>query len=155
MSRVFLDTGAFYALFSKADRYSAEASDIYRRVLTERVILYTTNLVVAETCNLLAREREAGRHIAVRFGDYVRDNTVARLADPLLEPLPPDRSVYLVYSTPDLERRAWAIFEKYGTAGFSFTNCVSFAVMETLSIKQAFTFDEHYDVMGFERLPGQ
>ena len=66
----------------------------------------------------------------------------------------PKKGIVRVYSTPDLERRAWQIFKKYDTAGFSFTDCVSFAVMEALEIKQAFTFDEHYDVMGFERLPG-
>ena len=153
MSKIFVDTGAFVALFAKPDRYSAQAVSIYGRVLAEKVLLYTTNLVVAETCNLLARERGAGYHTAVRFGEYLRNNAVTCLPDGLLEPLPPDKSIYLVYSTPDLERRSWEIFGKYDTAGFSFTDCVSFAVMEALSIRQAFTFDEHYDVMGFERLP--
>ena len=154
MSKVFVDTAAFFAIFSKEDRYSAEASDTYQQVLLERALLYTTNLIVAESCSLISRQRNAGYRAAIRFGEYVRNNSVACEADLLLGPLPPDRSIYLVYSTPELERRAWAIFEKYDTAGFSFTDCVSFAVMEALSIKQAFTFDEHYDVMGFERLPG-
>lgn len=57
-----------------------------------------------------------------------------------------------MFTTPDIERAAWDILARYDTAGFSFTDCVSFAVVQSLGIKKAFTFDKHYDMLGFERL---
>lgn len=57
-----------------------------------------------------------------------------------------------MYTTPEIENTAWQIFEKYDTAEFSFTDCVSFAVMQAMGLKKAFTFDSHYDIIGFQRL---
>ena len=65
---------------------------------------------------------------------------------------PSASTLVVLYSTPETESAAWDIFARYDTAGFSFTDCVSFVVMEALGIRKAFTFDEHFEVMGFERV---
>ncbi len=36
---------------------------------------------------------------------------------------------------------------------FRFTDCVSFVVMWEMRIKESFTFDEHFNQMGFIRKP--
>jgi predicted nucleic acid-binding protein len=36
---------------------------------------------------------------------------------------------------------------------FRFTDCVSFVVMWVMGIKETFTFDEHFNQMGFIRKP--
>jgi hypothetical protein len=151
MSRIFVDSAAFIALHSATDRYAGVASNVYRRLVSDKRSLVTTNLVVAETCNLLNRLRN-GYRITLDFRDFLAASGTAYVPGDL-PALLPQKGIMRVYSTPSLERRAWEIFAKYDTARFSFTDCVSFAVMEALSIKQAFTFDEHYDVLGFERLP--
>ena len=85
------------------------------------------------------------------FGRQIRDTSSACTVSDL--PLRDgSRPLILVYSTPRVERAAWEILEHYDTAGFSFTDCTSFAVMRILSIGKAFTFDAHFDIMGFERL---
>ena len=45
------------------------------------------------------------------------------------------------------------IFERYDDKDFSFTDCVSFVVMQENGIKEAFAFDEHFNQMGFIRNP--
>lgn len=67
--------------------------------------------------------------------------------------IPPSASALVViYSTLDIERVAWDVFTKYDTTGFSLTDCVSFAVMRELGIRKEFTYDEHFEAMGFERM---
>ncbi len=41
-------------------------------------------------------------------------------------------------------------FEKYSDQEVSFTDCVSFALMHKRKIHQAFTFDRHFILAGFE-----
>jgi hypothetical protein len=47
---------------------------------------------------------------------------------------------------------AWRIFKKYSDKGFNFTDCTSFALMRDKGIKHVFTFDKHFDVLGFVRI---
>ena len=35
----------------------------------------------------------------------------------------------------------------------SFTDCVSFALMREAGIRRAFSFDRHFDLLGFQRSP--
>lgn len=152
MALIFIDSGAFVALAEASDRYHRAATETYRRVSADGHKLVTTNHVVDETATWLLRNTRAGHAAAVRLGKSILENAAAVVPDQdcALGRLP--KKLFVVYATPDLERLAWQIFEKYDTAGFSFTDCVSFAAMETLGIKQAFAFDKHFDLMGFERL---
>jgi predicted nucleic acid-binding protein len=51
------------------------------------------------------------------------------------------------------EERAWVIFKRYADKDFGFLDCTSFAVMETLGITEAFSFDRHFRQFGFQTLP--
>ncbi len=44
----------------------------------------------------------------------------------------------------------WQWFERFQDKGFSFTDCISFAVMKRLKLKIALTFDKHFSQAGFE-----
>jgi predicted nucleic acid-binding protein len=54
--------------------------------------------------------------------------------------------------TPEIFEEAWAYFNKHKDKGYSFTDCVSFAVMDELNIKNALTFDKHFRQAGFKVL---
>ena len=151
MALIFVDTGAFLALVSQSDNHHSKATDIYEMLMNEPSRLITTNHVIDETCTWLMRNSSAGHKIAVEFAQSMLNNpniSFWNLADD-----PPDNTKFLIVSTPpEIERRALAIFSKYDTTGFSFTDCVSFAVMQKLSIRKAFTFDSHFDILGFQRM---
>jgi uncharacterized protein len=51
-----------------------------------------------------------------------------------------------------LDRRATAIIRQYDDKAFSFTDAASFAVMQRLGIRHAFTFDRHFQQFGFSVL---
>ncbi len=53
----------------------------------------------------------------------------------------------------EVEEKALDIFEGYDDKDFSFTDCVSFVVMWEMGMNQAFTFDQHFDQVGFIRKP--
>lgn len=151
MDLTFVDTGAFIALADKPDSLNARAEGIYARLIAARAALITTNHVVDETCSWLLRHTREGHKAALAFGEAVAGAISVVAPDHLRLSATPSRLV-VIYSSPSIERAAWDIFARYDTAGFSFTDCVSFAVMQALDIKKAFSFDDHFDVMGFERL---
>ena len=45
--------------------------------------------------------------------------------------------------------RAREILERYHDKAFTLTDAVSFVVMETRGISEAFSFDDHFDQYGF------
>lgn len=47
------------------------------------------------------------------------------------------------------QRLAWEWFKRYQDKAFSFTDCTSFSVMTSLSLREAFTFDKHFTEAGF------
>lgn len=52
------------------------------------------------------------------------------------------------------ENHAWQIILRYQDKHFSYVDATSFAVMERLGIRDAFSFDEHFEQYSFNRLPG-
>ena len=152
MDLTFVDTGAFIALFDQPDHLHQQARETYATLAAARSALVTTNHVIDEACTWLLRHTRNGHQMAVHFGEAVVKPASSLVADGLTPSTISSTRLTIVYTTPAIERAAWDIFGRYETAGFSFTDCVSFATMEALGIKKAFTFDKHYDTMGFTRL---
>lgn len=78
-----------------------------------------------------------GWKIAVNFGEALKTSGLVAIA---------------TITGPD-EDKAWEIFLQYEEAGFSYTDCSSFAVMERLKIDTAFTFDMHFKTMKHAIVP--
>jgi len=126
VNRIFVDTGAWYAFVDKKDPEHLNAIRFYN---SNTVPLLTSNFVFDETVTLLTSR--LGWEVAKQFGQKLKSSSL----------------VGLVTVTSADEERAWEIFVKYKNAGFSYTDCTSFALMERLKINTAFTFDEHFKVM--------
>jgi predicted nucleic acid-binding protein len=62
-------------------------------------------------------------------------------------------SLDIVQVVPPHETLAWDIFRQYVDKKFSAVDCISFAVMKTMRITSAFTFDHHFRQAGFQTLP--
>ena len=132
MKRLFVDTGAWYALIDRNDPDHKEAASFMEN---NKIPLLTTNFVFDETITLL--QSRLGWNVAKEFGLKLKGS----------------RFVSLISVRDEDEERAWEIFLKYKDKDFSYTDCTSFAVMQRLSCRKAFTFDNHFRQIGFEVVP--
>lgn len=132
---VFVDTSAWIAVSDVGDKYHPAGSVAYNRLIADRRAFVTTNLVIAETYILI--RRTGGHQQAMRWLRSLRGS-------PRLQ---------RVWSDANLESLAEGILERYKDQDFSFTDAVSFALMHERGIEDAFTFDSHFAVMGFNMLP--
>jgi predicted nucleic acid-binding protein len=133
---IFLDTSAFLALENRKDECH-EPAMIFRDSLFKSKESFVTSDYVLDESYTIIRLR-AGHKIAVQFGEMIQ-------ATGLIE---------IKYLTKEILREAWQIFKSFSDKEFSFTDCTSFALMESLQIKKAFTFDDHFKQYGkFETKP--
>jgi hypothetical protein len=123
MKRIFVDTGAWYALVDKKDPDHSAAASFLKK---NKVPLLTTNFIFDEIVTLI--RRRLGSSIAGDFGRQLKDS----------------RLTSLVAVQWENEERAWEL---------SYTDCTSFAVMKALKIDTAFTFDRHFLTMNFKVFP--
>ena len=91
----------------------------------------TSNLVVAETY-ALAR-RALGHGVALRWLDGLDIN--------------------LVFQTEGDHGEVCKLLARYHDKEFSYTDALSFVLMERLGVPTAFTFDAHFRQYGVEVLP--
>ena len=120
---IFVDSSAWYAVFSRRDVNHVLATQAIRAF---REHLITSDYVVDETITLLRARGEHRRALA--FGRQLIESRWARL-----ERI--DERDFL---------GAWQIFKKFADKQWSFTDCTSLAVTERLGLNQAFAFDEHF-----------
>lgn len=132
---IFVDTGAWVAIADKDDQYAEKAGFNYTDFILRRERLITSDLVLVETFNLLSQT--IGARATIKFGNLLTNNIFLKI-----EPVTREDWV-----------RGWKILEKYNDKDFSFTDCTSFALMERLKIRAAFSFDAHFTQYGFNRIP--
>jgi uncharacterized protein len=129
--RVFADSSAWFAVASASDGRHGEADALLRRAVAARTTLLTTNLVLAEIHRLAL----------VRMG--------IRPASILLDRVEASRLVTIVHATAEHHRSARRWLTKLADQPISYTDGVSFAVMEAMRCRVALTFDRHFAVAGF------
>ncbi|MGC9394046.1 MAG: type II toxin-antitoxin system VapC family toxin [Anaerolineae bacterium] len=134
MSRIFVDTWAWYALADIADADHVLAKLLNEQLLDQGHTFVTTNFVLSETVTLIRYHLH--HQAAVQFWKTLHTLIGAEL-------------VRYVRVTEAHEDAAWAIFERYADQKFSYTDCTSFAVMRDLELQQVFTGDQHFATMGF------
>jgi uncharacterized protein len=129
----FVDSSAFFAAFTRNDERHAAASALLRRAALAATPLVTTNFIVAETHALfLAR---IGREAGVAFLREI-DRSLANV----------------IRATAEDEASAREIVCRYTDKDFSLVDAISFAVMDRLRLRLAFTFDGDFERYGFERV---
>ncbi len=129
---MFADTGAFYALADRRDPAHERARAWYS---TSTAALITTDFVFAETMSLLTKR--VGKPVAVAFGRGLREGSRVRVHE-----VPPEVRV-----------AAWSLFSSRADKDWDLIDCMSFALMESLGIDEAFAFDGHFLQHGFRLAP--
>ena len=141
MTAVFVDASPLYALNSLHDQYHLKSQALLKSIKKQRLKMVTTDYVVDEALTVLITSRKGGYHFALNLLKYLfgksKDNSMIKIE----------------WISQDRFRLAAEIFRRYNRdKTWSFTDCASFTVMKELKIKTAFTFDDHFEQMGFKIL---
>jgi len=132
---IFVDTGAWFALADKDDVHHKNASLIFPALLKASKKLITSNLVIAESYILILKE--LGHNAATGFINSINGSP----------------RIIRIHSTSAIENEAEETLRTYTDQDFSYTDAVSFAIMKKQNIRKAFSFDRHFQTMGFFKLP--
>jgi predicted nucleic acid-binding protein len=131
---VFLDTAYVIALANPADEHHQRAATLAASFNLENVRMVTTRAVLLEVGSCLARLRF--RAAAVR----------------LLNIMETSPSILIMSVDEVLARRGLELFCRRADKEWSWTDCISFLVMEQKRLRQALTTDEHFEQAGFVAL---
>ncbi len=139
MKKIFIDTGAWYALKNKNDPNHPAVYSFFERLPAAGIVCYTSDYVIDEAVTL-TRARLKNHHIAATLAEELFSEKAARL----------------IYAAPVFLPRALEIYKKYSGQVFSFTDCTSFAIMENLKIEESLAFDRHFtfEAFGFRQYKG-
>jgi predicted nucleic acid-binding protein len=128
---VFIDTSAWIALFSRRDQNHKDADGLFRGIVTAKRQLITTNLVLAEIHRLLL----------YRAGIQAAATALAKIeASPL---------VRIEFAGEAHHQSAKRWIERLNVHPISYTDAVSFAVMEAFGCIEALSYDRHFRIAGF------
>lgn len=134
MNGVFLDTGYVLAL-ELADDQNHRTAQAHWRALETLPPLMTTSYVFDEVATFF---NARGLHRkAVEVGDRLSSSP----------------SIQLLHVGEVLFRKGFDLLKARPDKRYSFTDCVSFVVMQERGIRIAFTFDRHFAQEGFEKRP--
>lgn len=133
--RLFGDSSAWLAFF---DRHQPEHDTVRGAVGVlprHSLMIYVTDYVLDETLTLIFAR--IGHSTAVACGEWLLRSAFVQVVR--IEPVQWDQ--------------AWAMFRRYDDKKYSFTDCTSFVVMQQYKLVEAFTFDHHFEQMGFRMWP--
>lgn len=141
MEEIFVDAGPFYALNTPYDQYHDRAQAVMQAIGKQKARLVTTDYVIDEALTMLITSRKAGYHFALNLLKFLSGRGKNEPA------------VHTEFISQDRFRQSIEVFRRYNRdKTWSFTDCTSFVVMKELKIKTTFTFDDHFEQMGFRIL---
>lgn len=130
--RLFVDSGAWIALRSRRDQHHAAADRAFRAAIEQRIPLVTSNLVIAEIHRLTLFR--AGREPALRA----------------LERIDASPSVTVHFASREDHDVARRWLERLAPQPITYTDAVSFAVIEATRCTHVLGFDQDFVAAGFE-----
>lgn len=131
---IFVDTSALIALSDRNDKNHRRAVEFFKEAVK------TTRFVIS-------------KHILLEYIDGVTKRVSKRKAMEELDSIVKSRLIIIHHEKPKDWDRALEYFFKYSDQDIDLTDCLSFAVMERLKLKTAFTFDSDFETHGFEIVP--
>ena len=124
---IFVDTGAWFAITVPSDPNYPTARAWMQQ---NQSSLLTTDYVVDETLTLLRARGEFQRAIALGAAFF-------------------SGALTQIYYLPQADIQAtWQTFRQFADKQWSFTDCSSKIIIESLNCKEAFAFDHHFKQFG-------
>jgi predicted nucleic acid-binding protein len=131
---ILIDTSGFLALWDAADEHHSRAVHLQSDLAHKKHRFLTTDYIVDETTTLLLV-----RHSHAAATDFLQTTVESK-------------SLTLEWVDSDRFRAAAELFRRHSDKEWSFTDCVSFAIMHELKIRDSFTTDHHFNQAGFNPL---
>jgi len=129
--QLFVDSGAWIALRSQRDQHHAEADHLFREALRRRLPLATTSLVIAEVHRLTLFR--VGVQAALRGLDRIDAS--------------PGVTIHFAGAEDHRAARRW--LERLAPRPITYTDAVSFAVMEGRRCRHVLGFDQDFVAAGY------
>ena len=133
--KLFGDSAAWLPFFDKHEKNHGPVRRAIGALSHESLTIVVTDYVIDETLTLILAR--AGHSAAVVGGEWLLHSPIVKV----------------VHIEPDQWDEAWAMFRRYDHKRYSFTDCTSFVVMQQYHLVDAFTFDYHFEQMGFRPWP--
>lgn len=131
MKNVFIDTSAFYALMDSSDQFHQQASENWRTLVKDGILLNTSNYITVETTALLQN----------RLGFEAADLWYRDILG----------VVQLIWIGNSNHQMAYELWLSLGRSNLSLVDCASFVIMRSHSIDRFFGFDKHFKEQGFNQ----
>ncbi len=132
---VFVDSSAWIALFSARDQHHTSADRIFRKAIHSNWHLFTSNLVLAEIHRLLL------------FRAGIRAATAA------LDRIEASRRMKIEFANSNHHQLAKIWIKKLSSLPISYTDAISFAMMESANCAEVIGYDQHFSAAGFILMP--
>ncbi len=135
MNLVFVDTSALYALLDADDRFHHAAAAAFSHLSPDKTLMLTSSYVILETLALL--QTRLGLSAVAKWKTEFQG---------ILE---------IVWIEKQLHEEALTALVAANKPTISLSDWASFLIMRERGIKNAFSFDRHYEQQGFHLLPGR
>jgi len=132
--RVFVDTSYVIALFVRQDQHHVTAQALAARMARARTRFVTTQAVLLEIGNALAKQRYRAAALQI------------------LQALESDPATQVVPMSDVLYGRGRDLYEARADQEWGLTDCLSFVVMRELGLTDALTADRHFEQAGYHAL---
>lgn len=131
--KFFMDSDAFIAINFVTDTNHDKSVKILDLLKLKKKIIYTSTNVIMETSTIISQR--LGKKKANEFIKNIRSTT------------------YLViHPNEEIILRAEDTFTKKTSKNTSYSDCISFTIMQSRKIEWAFSFDADFKKAGFKRL---
>ena len=131
MDKIFIDTAFVIALINRKDQYHNKASDLADKY--EGYPLVTSDGIILEIGNALSKNFKQESIDVINQFHSSDEVTVVQINTTLFE-------------------KAFDLYCKYKDKTWSLVDCISFIVMQEMSITLALTSDKHFEQAGFQVL---
>lgn len=133
MKGLFVDAGPLVAVVNPGDQHAAEARQGWERLASSNIPLVSTEHVLDEVATAISRWQNPRR-----AAQWVRQQLDSGL-------------IRWTSCGPEDWRTATQWLEQYSDQQISFTDALSFTLMRRLKITEAFSFDRHFVIAGFQK----
>ncbi len=130
--QIFMDTAFLIAVIDTSDKYHIPAAECYKKIVTEKWSVITTEAVLIETANGLSEIK--WRQVTHKWITQIqKSKTIFKVIPVTTEIL--NKAIVLYGLRPDKE---WGL-----------TDCISFIVMQEYKETKVLTVDHHFEQAGF------